>query len=211
MAGAGGSKGPDSGRYLATTWTLLGAAFLAALMLVFAVRCPLGPDASREYPSRTLPPDLEPVLVAPAPPSEDYYPCSDCHEDEPTDPTPRELEDDHEIGELAHGTLWCLHCHDADDRDQLRLSDATRVEWEDSWRLCTQCHGQRLEEWRRGVHGKRTGHWHGSKEYQPCVSCHDPHAPRFQQLEPMPPPRRPTEAVRPDAGAAAEGVSVETP
>jgi len=203
-SGSGGGEAPGSERYLATTWTLLGAAFSGLILLVFAVRCPLGPDVSREYPSRALPPDEAPVLAAPEPPSEDYFPCSDCHEGEPTDPTRRELEDDHGLAGLAHGDLWCLHCHDADQRDDLRLADGARVEVGESWRLCTQCHGQRLEEWRAGVHGKRTGHWWGSKQYQPCVACHDPHAPRFAALEPMPPPRRP-QAIRRAPEERAEG------
>jgi hypothetical protein len=204
VAGAGGRDRPGPGSYLATTWTLLGAAFLLVLILV-SVRCPLGPSVSRDYPSRTLPPDVEPVLLASAPPDEFLFPCSDCHEGEPTDPTRRILEEDHEIPDLAHGDLWCLHCHDTDQRDDLRLSDGTLIEFGNSWRQCGQCHGHRLEEWQEGIHGKRTGHWWGETEYQPCVACHDPHAPRFERIVPMPPPKHPTEIVWPPASAAVAG------
>jgi hypothetical protein len=124
--------------------------------------------------------------------SDDYFPCSDCHEDEPTDRTVRELEDEHEDLVLAHGKeFWCLHCHDVDQRDRLHLADETPVEFEESWRLCTQCHGKKLADWRAGVHGKRTGHWWGPKEFRNCVACHDPHSPLFKPLTPEPPPRRP--------------------
>jgi hypothetical protein len=41
------------------------------------------------------------------------------------------------------------------------------------------------------VHGKRTGHWWGEKEYRVCTACHDPHHPPFEPLEPLPAPRRP--------------------
>jgi hypothetical protein len=57
--------------------------------------------------------------------------------------------------------------------------------------LCTQCHAKKLPDWRAGVHGKRTGHWRGTKEYRTCVVCHEPHAPAFARLVPKPPPPRP--------------------
>ncbi len=178
------------------TWLVLGLAVVLILGLV-AVRSEHQPDSSRVYPSRAMLPDEEPVLL-PAPEIDDeYMPCSDCHEDEPTNATPRELEDEHDDKELAHGDLWCLHCHDADQRDFLHLANGAPVEFENSWRLCTQCHGKKLPDWRAGVHGKRTGHWRGPKEYRTCVTCHEPHTPRFAPLEPEPPPdyHRPEAAI----------------
>jgi hypothetical protein len=177
-------------RYQLATWTLLGLAVVLVLGL-FSVRCELGPDTARAYPSRSLPPEPAPTLQSPTPASEEYFPCSDCHADEPTDRTERVLADDHEDLALSHGSNWCLHCHDAEQRDMLHLADETLVRFEESWRLCTQCHAKKLADWRAGVHGKRTGHWWGPKEYRTCVVCHDPHAPRFKPLAPKPPPRRP--------------------
>jgi len=141
------------------------------------------------YPSRTLQPEVEPEpqLLPPPPIDDEYFPCSDCHEDELADPERREL-DEHDDIELAHGDLWCLDCHQSDQRDLLHLSDASPVQMEESWRLCTRCHAKRIPDWRAGVHGKRTGYWRGPKEYRTCVVCHDPHSPLFEPLEPMPPP-----------------------
>jgi hypothetical protein len=172
------------------TWTVLGAVVAAGLALSSA-RCSLGPETARAYPSRTLPAEPAPSLLATSGPDEDYYPCTDCHEDEPTDRTVRALEDDHDDIELAHGDLWCLHCHEVDDRDALHLTDGQTTSFEESWRLCTQCHGEKLADWRAGVHGKREGNWWGPKQYWSCVACHAPHAPRFAPIEAMPPPRRP--------------------
>jgi hypothetical protein len=180
-----GSVGDRSG-----TWALLGAAFVA-LLLLLSIRCAQGPQSARAYPSRALPPEPQPLLRAPPPMDDEYFPCSDCHEDEPTDRTVRKLEDEHDELALAHGETWCLDCHDADHRDELHLADDRRVEFDESWRLCTQCHGVKLADWRAGVHGKRTGNWWGPKEYWSCVACHDPHSPRYQALEPMRPPTRP--------------------
>jgi hypothetical protein len=172
---------------------LIAGGALAGLLAFLSVECAPGPQQARAYPSRSLAPQPEQRILPAEGPSEDYFPCSDCHEDEPTNRLVRELEDDHEDIEIAHGDLWCLHCHDADDRDRLHLADATKVEFVDSWQLCLQCHGHKQAEWRAGVHGKRVGHWWGERDVWTCVSCHRPHAPRYQAIEPKPPPKPPHE------------------
>jgi hypothetical protein len=174
------------------TWLVLGLAFVLVLGL-FSLRFTYGPDVPRDEPSRQLPPQPEARLRPPAELDEEVFPCSDCHEGEKVDRRPRELEDEHDELELAHGDLWCLSCHDGEDSDTLQLADATSVGFDESWRLCTQCHGEKLPDWRAGVHGKRTGHWWGPKEYLNCVSCHNAHAPAFEPLAPKPPPTPPSE------------------
>ncbi len=156
------------------------------------------PDTSRDYPSRPQMSDGANVLL-PAPEIDDeYLPCTDCHEpnDTRTNITVRELEEDHDEMEFSHGNLWCLHCHDKENRDSLHLADGSLVAFEDSWQLCTQCHAKKLPDWRAGVHGKRTGHWRGPKEYRTCVVCHDPHDPPFKSIEPKPVPWRPEEIIQ---------------
>jgi hypothetical protein len=125
--------------------------------------------------------------------SEGIYPCSECHADLETDPERRELSFMHEEIELRHDEehRWCLDCHDADNRDRLRLASGTLVPFEESYRLCGQCHGDKYRDWRAGVHGRRTGAWNGHKRYLLCAHCHDPHRPRFEPQAPEPPPRRP--------------------
>ncbi len=166
---------------------------VAALVLVFIASGGLfGGSSARGYPSRPLGPEPDPVMVLPPPIDDEFFPCDDCHEDEPADPRVREL-DEHDGVELAHGDLWCLDCHDRDRRDLLHLSDASPVEMAESWRLCTRCHARKIPDWHAGVHGKRTGHWRGPKEFLTCVACHDPHSPLFKALTPKPPPMRASE------------------
>ncbi len=169
-------------------WPVLGIAVLA-LALIGADGWWRPSNSGQGYPPRPLQPESEPEpMVLPPPPIDDeYFPCSDCHEDQLADPERRDL-DEHAYIELAHGDLWCLDCHDSDQRDLLHLSDASPVRMEESWRLCTRCHARRIPDWRAGVHGKRTGSWWGPKEYRTCVTCHDPHSPLFKPLEPKPPP-----------------------
>lgn len=186
---------PDQGGYRPpphqlTTWLLLGAV-LTLLIGLISLRTQHQPDSTRAYPPRPQIADAEPVLRPQAPTNEEFFPCGDCHEDEELNPARRELEEEHDDLKLAHGELWCLHCHDLENRERLRLADGSLVEFANSWQLCTQCHGAKLADWRAGVHGKRTGHWRGPKEYEPCVTCHNPHEPPFRPLEPKPPPQPP--------------------
>jgi hypothetical protein len=93
----------------------------------------------------------------------------------------------------AEEDRWCLDCHDAKNRDKLRLANGELISFGESYRLCGQCHGTIYRDWKVGIHGKRTGFWNGPKRYLLCVHCHSPHQPRFKQIKPMPPPKRPTE------------------
>jgi hypothetical protein len=124
---------------------------------------------------------------------EDYYPCTDCHADMEVNRERRQLEEMHDDIQLHHGSKdrWCFDCHNPDDRDSLRLANGTLISFEESYRLCGQCHGTIFRDWREGIHGRREGFWNGAKSYQLCAHCHNPHAPRFAPIEPLPPPVRP--------------------
>jgi len=140
-------------------------------------------------------PSLDAAYSLPPPPfsDEDIFPCSECHGDMDPDPTRRVLEDYHEDIALNHGPedRWCFDCHDLNDRDSLRLANGVKISFEESYRLCGQCHGTIFRDWREGIHGRRRGYWNGVKTYLLCAHCHNPHAPRFQDVVPMPPRVRP--------------------
>ncbi|GAB4237116.1 MAG: hypothetical protein OHK0028_14310 [Deltaproteobacteria bacterium] len=130
----------------------------------------------------------------PKPPfSPGIFPCSECHKEMKPNPTRRELKDEHTNIVLNHaqGQRWCLDCHDIANRDKLRLVSGEKIGFDESYRLCGQCHGDKYRDWKVGVHGKRTGMWNEEKQYLLCVHCHNPHDPRFKPLPPMPPPTRP--------------------
>lgn len=140
--------------------------------------------------------DEQAVPVAPPPFSdEEIFPCSECHEPDDINYRRRELTMEHSQIKLNHGNRerWCFDCHNPIDRDTLRLASESLVSFKQSQRLCGQCHGPKLRDWRAGVHGKRNGFWNGEKSYLLCVHCHDPHSPRFKPIEPKPRPRRPAE------------------
>lgn len=139
------------------------------------------------------------VEVPPPPFSEGIFPCSECHNatDLPPNRTRRQLIDAHDDIVLKHDEeqRWCLDCHDTDNRDRLHLASGEPVPFEESYRLCGQCHGEKYRDWRAGVHGRRIGQWNGAKQYLLCVHCHSPHQPKFKPLAPQPAPRR---SMRPD-------------
>ena len=136
----------------------------------------------------------EHLEVPPPPFTEGIFPCSTCHASMKVNRTRRELTEMHTDIVLKHGTaqLWCLDCHNADNRDVLHLASGELVPFDESYRLCGQCHGEKYRDWRVGVHGRRTGQWNGHKTYLLCVNCHNPHQPHFKPLVPRPAPVPPT-------------------
>ncbi len=185
------------------------------LLLVAAVAAPCG----AAEPATAAPPRGEGQLVQAEPPpfSEGIFPCSACHKDLPRNAERRELAfHDEQQAVFDHDAehRWCLDCHDLQNRDVLHLTSGAPVPFESSFLLCGQCHGDKLRDWRLGVHGKRVGQWNGAKTYFLCVNCHNPHSPRFKGVEaavangkptvaptlkllkPEPRPRRPEEQRR---------------
>jgi hypothetical protein len=134
------------------------------------------------------------IAVESPPFSEGIYPCNDCHKDLKPNPLRRALVDMHDsissIFDHDSENRWCLDCHDMNDRNYLRLANGKLLDFSESYKLCGQCHGDKLRDWKVGVHGKRTGEWNGKKQYLLCVHCHNPHSPRFKALTPLPPPVR---------------------
>jgi len=162
-------------------------------LLTITLACP----CAAIEPAVTAPTPVDSMVFETPPPpfrDPDIFPCSECHnEDQPPNSEPRELEDMHDEIVLQHDQehRWCLDCHDAENRDRLRLANGTLVRFEESYRLCGQCHGGKYRDWRAGVHGRRAGDWNGDKLYLLCVHCHDSHEPRFEPLQPLPPPLPP--------------------
>jgi len=97
---------------------------------------------------------------------------------------------------LVHGggNLWCLNCHDADNRDSLVKMNGELLTFNQSQLLCGECHGPKLRDWEKGIHGKTIGYWDpalgdaDSTVRLLCVECHLPHRPAFPSYLPMPAP-----------------------
>lgn len=108
-------------------------------------------------------------------------------------PEPRTLVRMHRDINLNHADwMWCLNCHSLEERNYLKLITGEQIPFENSYRLCGQCHGSIYRDWRIGIHGRRVGQWDGKKLYLLCTHCHDPHQPVFRKLPGMASPRLPS-------------------
>jgi len=169
----------------------------AGLLLFAAAFLPVSAPGRAAHKEEKRSPAVEEAVsqgfpVPPPPFSEGIFPCSECHAEMTPNPKRRQLEEEHTDIVLNHSQgRWCLDCHDLTNRDKLHLISGEKIGFNESYRLCGQCHGDKYRDWKVGVHGKRTGDWNGKKEYLLCAHCHNPHDPGFKPLAPKPPPVRP--------------------
>ena len=172
---------------------------LCGLLFGWACQSPeADPEHGEVAPLAASTVEAEERLEVPPPPfSAGIFPCSNCHGMMPVNSQRRELTAFHTEIVLRHDedNRWCLDCHDAENRDQLHLASGEGVSFEESFRLCGQCHGEKYRDWRAGVHGRRSGYWNGHKSYLLCAHCHNPHEPHFQPLKPEPAPAPPSRAL----------------
>jgi hypothetical protein len=105
------------------------------------------------------------------------------------------LPEEHKDLVMAHGTHNrnnnCFNCHDEADLELLQTRDGRELKLLESTPLCGSCHGPTYRDWEAGVHGRTSGFWDprsGALTRQNCVSCHDPHSPKFPPQKPAPGP-----------------------
>lgn len=156
-------------------------------------------------------PDAPPLSVVPRQDEIRFFPCEQCHKFLETDPQVRELTSPH-TNELEHGEgrLWCLNCHENDDRDYLITLLGERVDYNDSHLVCGGCHANRHRDWYFGAHGKRADNWQGERRVYNCAHCHDPHEPALEPRVPEPAPPVRKGLARPEGGAHAPALPWET-
>ena len=106
------------------------------------------------------------------------------------------------VKDLQHGRgrIWCLDCHHSTERNKFTDNFGDRISFDQPQLLCGKCHGDKLRDWRDGIHGKRIGEFvsTGKKRWFTCPECHDPHNVQdgtrnqgFIQIEPESPPQLP--------------------
>jgi hypothetical protein len=118
------------------------------------------------------------------------FPCSQCHKVLPLNTQPRKLVNAPHPAALDHGKgrMWCLDCHQGNDRDALHTVGGAKVDFDQSYLVCGQCHSARQRDWFFGAHGKRVAGWKGEREIYSCTHCHDPHSPTLKPRAPSAPP-----------------------
>lgn len=118
-----------------------------------------------------------------------FYPCDQCHASMEPSAEIRPLDTIHDA-ELDHGRgrIWCLSCHDLENRNYLRTLLDEPVDFDEAHIVCGGCHADRHKDWTFGVHGKRVANWSGDRIQYACTHCHNPHSPAIPSRAPKPPP-----------------------
>jgi hypothetical protein len=173
-----------------SAWGLCAAAILA----VTAAGCHM---ESSKKPEPIPVPSARNIEVFPRTELLPTYPCSGCHADRAARPERHLLKEFHQIRneQFSHGeqAFWCYECHSQKNIDHLQTATGKLVTFDEAYKVCTSCHGDKLKDWREGIHGQIQGNWNGVKHKKSCPACHDPHNPRFPSLKPEKapaPPRR---------------------
>ena len=118
-----------------------------------------------------------------------FYPCGQCHEAMEPNPEIRTLNTMHDA-EIEHGrgSIWCLSCHNLEDRNYLNTLLNELVDFDESHLVCGGCHANRHKDWYFGAHGKRVSNWQGDRTLYNCTHCHNPHKPAIEARAPKPAP-----------------------
>jgi len=136
--------------------------------------------------------------------------CNHCHDlFESRFDKQRELQQHRHLVHDHGANDRCLNCHAHADRSKLVLHAGEMIDYTDSVRLCAKCHGPTWRDWEAGMHGRTMGSWDAASGEQvrlECVQCHDPHAPAFDPIAPLPGPNTLRMGTPPPPHAAAPDV-----
>ncbi len=135
-------------------------------------------------------PNAPEVYVVPRKDDLFFYPCDQCHADMEVNPEIRELDTPHH-GEFEHGRgrIWCLSCHDLENRNYLKTLLEEPVDFDEAHIVCGGCHSSQHKDWAFGAHGKRVDSWQGQRTQYNCTHCHDAHSPAIAARAPEAAPR----------------------
>jgi len=177
-------------------YAIAGAFLMLAAWFVWGpMRLDIPNDRTPEFDRRILvtQPPREALLQQPSVVLAGYrLNCMECHRIfRSAADTPSTLMQ-HQHIHLDHGlNNRCLNCHDRDNRERLALRDGSNVAFGEVVLLCAGCHGPNYRDWLKGMHGRTNGYWNaslGTMRRLICTECHDPHAPAFKPMTPLPGP-----------------------
>ncbi len=116
------------------------------------------------------------------------FACSECHIGALDNMSPMgEEKQAHWNMSIVHADesiMNCLTCHTEDNMDVLHSLTGNAIDFNESFKLCGQCHNEQFDDWKGGAHGKQLGGWSTPRVSMTCVNCHNPHAPAFKSRWP---------------------------
>ncbi len=113
------------------------------------------------------------------------FPCNNCHTQAlgnmvSDDPSGKKAHWNIKLNHATDEALTCLTCHSSNDVEYLRLNNEKEIHFNQSQKVCAQCHSTQSNDWVGGAHGKIIGGWAPPRVSNTCVNCHDPHSPAFE-------------------------------
>lgn len=118
------------------------------------------------------------------------FPCTNCHS-KPVEQLSlgRKVNEKkaHWHIEIVHGNeevMNCFTCHNKSNPDELTSLTGKPIVFDESFKVCSQCHSTQYKDWVGGSHGKRLGGWAPPRITNTCTNCHNPHKPVFESRWP---------------------------
>ncbi|WP_062061543.1 cytochrome c3 family protein [Aquimarina longa] len=116
------------------------------------------------------------------------YACIECHS-KPLDQMQNsaEYKKAHWDIKLVHATkdmMDCMTCHNGNNMNKLTSLTGKEIDFNRSYKLCSQCHTSQFDDWKGGAHGKKIVGWAPPRASMTCVNCHNPHNPSFKKRWP---------------------------
>lgn len=115
------------------------------------------------------------------------FACSECHTGPLSEMKTDDFKKAHWNVKLVHAnenTMNCATCHNGNDMDNLHSLTNKKIDFNNSYNLCSQCHTKQFEDWKGGAHGKNIGGWSEPRAAMTCVNCHNPHKPQIESRWP---------------------------
>lgn len=111
------------------------------------------------------------------------FKCTECHTKPLAKMQNKDIKKAHWNIKLDHAnvnTMNCITCHDGSNMDNLKSITGHNIDFNKSYKLCSQCHQKQYKDWTGGAHGKRLESWATPRASMTCVNCHNPHSPSFE-------------------------------
>ena len=115
------------------------------------------------------------------------YKCTECHTsslNKLKSKTGKKAHWDIALKHADTNTMNCVTCHNSENLDELKSLTGAKIDFNRSFKLCSQCHTRQFEDWKGGAHGKKIGGWAPPRASMTCVNCHNPHKPHFESRWP---------------------------
>ena len=115
------------------------------------------------------------------------FACTECHSKPLSKMQEKDLKKAHWNIKLKHAdsnTMNCLTCHNGTNMNELQSITGHKIDFNNSYKLCSQCHQKQYKDWTGGAHGKSLKSWAPPRASMTCVNCHNPHTPSFEKKWP---------------------------